>query len=158
MRACDNVLGLPLIVNHKTVDPTDPTTPNVLQLETAMGAAISVFEGAELLCVPRTRFAPVKTASDLLVLRSDAFELSSESRVQLVAERRGRIPLVSLDERYFKRLSDFEARFPYGAPSLVDCDRLSVQGDVIFGPNVVCRGSVSIEGPCRIPGGTTLSG
>ena len=62
------MLELPLIVNRKTVDPRDPDSTPVLQLESAMGAAISSFEGAELLLVPRTRFAPVKTTDDLLVL------------------------------------------------------------------------------------------
>src|SRR5450759_2558928 len=33
---------LPLIVNRKTVDPTDPSSTPVIQLETAMGAAIAV--------------------------------------------------------------------------------------------------------------------
>ena len=35
----------PLIVNHKTVDPTDPESPPVLQLENAMGAAIGAIDG-----------------------------------------------------------------------------------------------------------------
>ncbi len=48
----------------------------MIQLESAMGAAIGAFEGAELLLVPRTRFAPVKTTDDLLVLRSDVYTLS----------------------------------------------------------------------------------
>ncbi len=64
----DGVLELPLIVNRKTVDPRDPESPDVIQLETAMGAAIGSFSGAALLCVPRTRFVPVKTTDDLLVL------------------------------------------------------------------------------------------
>src|SRR5262249_11161104 len=60
MRERANVLGLPMIRNEKTVDPTDKSTPPVYQLETAMGAAIQVFEGARALAVPRSRFAPVK--------------------------------------------------------------------------------------------------
>ena len=49
----DGVLGLPMIVNKKTVDPGDKSTPEVFQLETAMGAAVGVFEGARTLVVPR---------------------------------------------------------------------------------------------------------
>ena len=49
----DGVLGLPMIVNKKTVDPGDKSTPEVFQLETAMGAAVGVFEGARTLIVPR---------------------------------------------------------------------------------------------------------
>ena len=73
--ARDGVLGLPMIVNRKTVDPADKGSTPVIQLESAMGAAIAVFDGARPLRVPRTRFLPVKTTSDLLVLRSDAYEL-----------------------------------------------------------------------------------
>ena len=62
----EGVLGLPLIVNRKTVDPGDKSTPEVFQLETAMGAAIGVFEGARPLRVPRSRFSPVKSTEDLL--------------------------------------------------------------------------------------------
>jgi len=52
------VFELPLIVNHKTVDPRDSSSTEVLQLESAMGAAISSFADAQILRVPRTRFAP----------------------------------------------------------------------------------------------------
>ena len=41
-----------------------------------MGAAIECFAGAEAICVPRDRFAPVKTTNDLLRLWSDAYEVS----------------------------------------------------------------------------------
>src|SRR6202035_2546361 len=74
----DGVLELALIVNRKTVDPRDPQSPPVLQLESAMGAAIGSFPGAGLLLVPRTRFVPVKTTDDLLVLRSDVYQLNGE--------------------------------------------------------------------------------
>src|SRR5690606_26731533 len=67
------VLGLPLIRNEKPVDPTNLKSYRVYQLETAMGSAIAVFPGAQAVCVPRTRFLPIKKNNDLLVLWSDAY-------------------------------------------------------------------------------------
>jgi UTP--glucose-1-phosphate uridylyltransferase len=157
----DGVLGLPMIVNRKTVDPTDKGSPEVIQLETAMGAAIDVFDGARALRVPRTRFAPVKTTNDLLALRSDAYVLTADARVE-PAEGRDGPPLVELDDEHYKLLPDFEARFPAGAPSLVACERLEVEGDVLFGAGVVVRGAVTVEhsgdGQLRIEDGTVLEG
>ena len=157
----DGVLGLPMIVNRKTVDPTDASSPEVIQLETAMGAAIDVFDGARALRVPRRRFAPVKTTSDLLALRSDAYVLAGDARVEPAGRRDGP-PVVDLDDEHYKLLADFEARFPAGPPSLVACERLAVDGDVLFGANVVIRGAVSIEhsgdGQLRIEDGTVLEG
>src|SRR3954463_15413433 len=49
MQRREGVLRLPMIVNRKTVDPRDPGSPGVVQLETAMGAAIAVFRGAAAL-------------------------------------------------------------------------------------------------------------
>jgi UTP--glucose-1-phosphate uridylyltransferase len=141
----DGVLGLPMIVNRKTVDPGDDSTPEVFQLETAMGAAVGVFEGARVLDVPRRRFAPVKTTSDLLVLRSDAYVLTDAADVEPAPERDGDLPLVDLDSRHFKLLRDFDARFPAGPPSLVACDSLTVEGDVRFGRDVVARGAVKLR-------------
>ncbi|HZC28945.1 MAG TPA: UTP--glucose-1-phosphate uridylyltransferase, partial [Gaiellaceae bacterium] len=140
----DGVLGLPMIVNRKTVDPSDKSSPEVIQLETAMGAAIDVFDGARAIRVPRRRFAPVKTTSDLLALRSDAYVLTDDFRVE-PAEGRDRPPVVDLDDDHFKLLRDFEERFPSGAPSLVGCERLTVEGDVEFGADVVVRGAVTVE-------------
>ncbi|HVE68378.1 MAG TPA: UTP--glucose-1-phosphate uridylyltransferase [Solirubrobacteraceae bacterium] len=145
LEARDNVLGLPMIVNRKTVDPADSASPAVFQLETAMGSAISVFEGARALRVPRERFAPVKTTNDLLALRSDSYELTPDARIVPVPGRDGGAPLVDLDPAHYKLLDDFEARFPAGPPSLVDCERLVVRGDVTFGAGVVIRGDVTVE-------------
>jgi UTP--glucose-1-phosphate uridylyltransferase len=152
------VLGLPMIVNRKTVDPTDPSSPQVIQLETAMGAAIDVFERAAALHVPRSRFVPVKTTNELLAVRSDAYELAGDWTVRLAASRDGRPPLVELDAGHFKLLRDFEARFAAGPPSLAECERLTVEGDVSFGREVVVRGSVTVEGPARIEDGAVLQG
>ena len=152
----DGVLGLPMIVNKKTVDPRDGSSPEVLQLETAMGAAIGVFDGAAAIHVPRARFAPVKTTSHLLVVRSDAYELADDWTVRL-APGRDDAPIVELSDD-FKLLPDFEAHFPSGPPSLIDDERLEVEGDVRFGRHVRVRGRVHVEGPAEIPDGTVLEG
>jgi UTP--glucose-1-phosphate uridylyltransferase len=141
----DGFLGLPMIANRKTVDPSDSSSPEVIQVETAMGAAIGVFDGARAVRVPRRRFAPVKTTNDLLAVRSDAYVLTEEAHVELAPERHDAPPVIDLDSRFYKLLPGFEARFPAGAPSLRACDRLTVVGDVVFGREVAVRGSVTIE-------------
>ena len=148
--------ALPLIVNRKTVDPSDPTSTPVIQLETAMGAAIGSIEGARAVQVPRTRFAPVKTTDDLLVVRSDAYELLPSGEMR--ASFDGPPPVVALDKALFRLLPDFEARFPGGAPSLRRCRRFTVEGDVVFGAGVVVEGDVTVTGPSRVDDGTVLRG
>jgi UTP--glucose-1-phosphate uridylyltransferase len=150
MRERDGVLGLPLIRNEKTVDPTDPQSTPVYQLESAMGAAIATFDGSQAIEVDRSRFAPVKTTDDLLVLRSDAYEVDDQARVQLVAERAGHVPMVSLDPTFYRMLPEFDARFADGPPSLRECDRFTVEGDVRFGADVVVRGEVVVRAPSRV--------
>jgi len=154
------VLELPLIVNRKTVDPRDSDSPAVVQLESAMGAAIGSFKGAQLLLVRRTRFAPVKTTDDLLVLRSDVYMLSKDMVVAPVPERADNLPYVELDPRFYKLLDDFERRFSEGPPSLREAERLIVHGDVTFGRGVRVRGAVEVEAPepMRIDAGATLEG
>jgi UTP--glucose-1-phosphate uridylyltransferase len=152
------VLELPLIVNRKTVDPRDGDSPAVLQLESAMGAAIASFRGARLLCVPRTRFVPVKTTDDLLVLRSDVYVVSEDLLVEPVPQRGGSLPFVELDKRFYRLIDEFERRFPDGPPSLRDAERLVVHGDVSFGAGVVVRGAVELDAqePMQIASGTVL--
>jgi UTP--glucose-1-phosphate uridylyltransferase len=161
LRAGGGVLALPMIVNRKTVDPRDGDSTPVVQLETAMGAAIGVFEGAQALRVPRRRFAPVKTTNDLLGLRSDAYVVDDAWEVTL-APSRSQPPVVDLDPAWFKRVGDFEARFAAGAPSLVECSSLDVVGDVAFGADVVVRGRVRVENggdeQLRVEDGAVLEG
>jgi UTP--glucose-1-phosphate uridylyltransferase len=146
---------LPLIVNRKTVDPTDPATPAVLQLETAMGAAIGALDGARAVLVPRARFAPVKTTDDLLVVRSDAYTLNGDGR--LAPAFAGPPPVVALDPDHYKLLPDLERRFPHGPPSLRAARSLTVHGDVAFGADVTVTGEVELCGPARVPDGARLS-
>ena len=83
MKANDGVLPLPVMKNGKTVDPRDKASTKVLQLETAMGAAIECFEGATAIVIPRSRFAPVKTTNDMLALMSDAYMVTKDFRMIL---------------------------------------------------------------------------
>ena len=155
------VLDLPMIVNRKTVDPSDPDSTEVIQLESAMGAAIALFDGAQAIRVPRSRFAPVKATSDLLGVRSDAYVLTLESHVVLAPERNGIPPVIELDSAHYKLLDDFEDRFPGGAPSLVGCDSLTVKGDVLFGSNIKVLGDLTVDsggvGKAAVSDGTLLS-
>jgi UTP--glucose-1-phosphate uridylyltransferase len=158
----DGVLGLPMIRNRKTVDPADSSSPAVYQLETAMGAALGVFEGSRAVLVPRSRFTPVKTTNDLLGLRSDAYVVDEHRQVVVSPERTRGPLLVDLDPDSYKLLPAFEERFAQGPPSLVECDRFTVRGDVEFGRDVVARGRVEIdragEGRTRIEDGAVLEG
>ena len=108
------ILGLPLIRNVKRLDPADRSTPEVIQIETAMGAAIEIFEGARTIEVGRDRFIPVKTTNDLLVLRSDVYDLGQDFGLDQAAD----VPFVELDPDFYKLVGDFDQRFPEGAPSL----------------------------------------
>jgi UTP--glucose-1-phosphate uridylyltransferase len=157
LRERKSVLGLPLIKNEKTVDPADSSSPKVIQIETAMGAAIEVFEGATAIGVGRERFLPVKTTSDLLVLRSDAYELEDDGRLTKVADQ---APVVDLDSDYYKIIGDFDHRFPAGAPSLREAAYLEINGDWTFEAGVRVVGEVTLEdrgSPQLIAAGSTLS-
>ncbi len=139
----NNVLGLPMIRNSKTVDPRDPASTPVYQLETAMGSAIGVFPGSGAVRVSRSRFAPIKTTNDLLAVRSDAYVLTDDYRVVLDPSRE-RPPFIQLDSAYYKLIDAMEARFPKGAPSLIRCRSLAVEGDIRFGRDVVMEGDVHL--------------
>lgn len=137
-------IPLPVMKNAKTVDPRDKKSTPVLQLETAMGAAISCFEGAVAVVIPRERFAPVKTTNDLLALRSDAYTLTPDFRIMLDEKRHGVPPNIKLDGKY-KFVDAMEKLIPHGAPSLVACKSLEIVGDVVLEKGVVFRGSVVVS-------------
>jgi UDP-N-acetylglucosamine pyrophosphorylase len=141
----DGIMLLPMIVNPKQVDGIP-----VLQIETAMGSAISIFNGARALVVPRTRFAPVKKTTDLVAIWSDAYELNDQYKIILKRSRK-EPPAVNLDDRFYNNIEQLTERFR-GVPSLYNCNSLTVIGDVTFGEDVICRGDVTIraENPATI--------
>jgi UTP--glucose-1-phosphate uridylyltransferase len=100
----------------------------------------------------------VKTTSELLGLWSDVHELTDDFRV-VVSPRRRLGPLfVDLDQKFFRRVPDLEERFPKGPPSLLECSRFVVAGDVRFAGTATVRGDVRIDGPITVPDGAVLAG
>lgn len=141
LSANGGVLPLPVIRNVKTVDPRDAATPQVYQLETAMGAAIQCFPGARAVCVPRSRFFPVKTCSDLLLLRSDAVEITDAGLMQLAPECNGVAPIVQLDSKLYKLVDSLDA---LGVPSLKHVSKLIVAGPHHFADGEPLCGEVTV--------------
>ena len=140
LAADSGVLPLPMIRNYKTVDPRDKKSPAVIQLESAMGAAIECFAGSAAIEVPRTRFAPVKTTGDLLALRSDAYRILENGQVRLHASRHGEPPIIHLSDAY-KLVDSLEN---LGVPGLLGCRSLRVTGPLRFAPGVVLEGDMEI--------------
>lgn len=138
------IVKLPLVRNRKHLDPRDDSTPEVYQIETAMGAAVGLFAGAEAVAVPIARYAPVKKTVDLLVIRSDRFRLS-DRYILTRAEGATEHTTVRLDERFYGKYDDLERHFPEGPPSLRDCEELTVEGDVRFGRAVAARGRARVR-------------
>lgn len=139
--------ALPLIVNRKEVRGV-----SVVQLESAMGAAIGAFERSAGILVPRTRFAPVKTTDDLLVRRSDVYRTGGAAPLVPNPDRPPELgpPLVCLDPRFYGSVPDLDLRIP-DPPSLLRAERLEVVGDVRFGRGVVVTGEARVENTAAHP-------
>ena len=144
-------IPLPIIKNAKTVDPRDKNSPKVFQLETAMGAAIECFDRAGAIVVPRSRFAPVKTTSDLMALRSDAYEVTDDWRLVLSHACQGIPPTIDLDADHYKMVDQLDAALAGGVPSLAQCRELTVRGRVHFSAQNAFAGRVSLLNKSAIP-------
>lgn len=141
LTANGGVLPLPVICNTKTVDPRDGESTKVYQLETAMGAAIQCFPGARAVNVPRSRFFPVKTSGDLLLLRSDAVEINEAGLMSLAPECAGVAPIVQLDGKLYKLVDSLDS---LGVPSLKNVKKLVVSKAHTFAPGEPLSGEVTI--------------
>merc|ERR1719329_1201087 len=108
-------------------------SPQKFQLETAMGAVA--------ILIPRTRFAPVKKCDDLIALRSDAYILTEDFRIELAADRKGVPPTIKLDDAY-KFVDAMDTLIPNGVPSLVGCNSMKIEGKIEFEKGVVIKGDV----------------
>lgn len=148
-----DALKMEIIPNPKEVNGI-----KVLQLETAAGAAIRFFDHAIGINVPRSRFLPVKTSSDLLLVQSDLYTLVDGSVIRNKNRENPENPSIDLGPE-FKKVGDFLKRFK-SIPSIVELDNLKVSGDVCFGSNIVLKGKVNITAQpgtkLEIPDGAIL--
>ena len=136
-----NILPLPLIRNAKTLDPKNPDSEPVYQLETAMGTAINLFDNHAAIEIPKSRFIPVKNTADLLKIMSDAYQLDENFNLSATTDND---LTITLDQDYYKNYEDFIERFK-DIPSLKNCTYLEVKGDVNFGENLRLTGKIIIS-------------
>ncbi|KAK7045791.1 UTP-glucose-1-phosphate uridylyltransferase [Paramarasmius palmivorus] len=131
-------MELEIIVNPKVTDDGQA----VVQLETAAGAAIKHFKNAHGINVPRSRFLPVKSCSDLLLIKSDIYSLQHGQLVINEQRMFETTPVIKLGD-HFKKIQQFQKRFKK-IPKILELDHLTVTGDVYFGRNVTLRGTVIV--------------
>ncbi|KAK5724173.1 UTP-glucose-1-phosphate uridylyltransferase [Elasticomyces elasticus] len=155
----NNELLMEIIPNGKSIpaDKKGETDVSVVQLETAVGAAIKHFKNAHGVNVPRRRFLPVKTCSDLMLVKSDLYTLK-HGQLMIDPSRFGPAPLIKLGSD-FKKVSQFQSRIP-SIPKILELDHLTITGAVNLGRGVVLKGTVIIvasEGnTIDIPPGSVL--
>jgi UTP--glucose-1-phosphate uridylyltransferase len=129
-------MELEIIINPKTNEDGQ----SVIQLETAAGAAIKHFKNGHGINVPRSRFLPVKSCSDLLLIKSDIYSLQHGQLVLNESRMFETTPVIKLGD-HFKKIQQFQKRFKK-IPKIIELDHLTVTGDVNFGRNVTLRGTV----------------
>ena len=124
-----------VIYNKKNVDGKD-----VVQLEMAMGSAISNFKKSICINVPRNRFFPIKKCSDILLLMSNLVTINNG----IIECSKDKLPLIDLDERYYKNYNEFILKFPNGIPNIKDLNSLKVRGNIVFKGNITLKDDVEI--------------
>ncbi len=157
-----NKIYLPLILKPGKLDPRDDLSPDIFQVETAMGAAISIFDGASAVKVSKERFMPVKGHNDLLAIWSDCYIVKENKGLSPNPVRDSMVAIsISLDPEFYRKIDMFFDRFKDGPPSLVQCESLTVKGNIFFEKDVKIIGKVHIENtkdtPAIIPKGTVVN-
>jgi len=135
----DKTLDMDVIINNKTLD----NGHNIIQLETAVGAAMKCFDASIGINVPRRRFLPVKKTSDLLLVMSNLYRIRSGMLEMSPLRMFPSTPHVKLGDNHFAKVKDFLKRFET-IPDILELDHLTVSGDVTFGRGVSIRGTVII--------------
>ena len=52
---------------------------------------------------------------------------------------------IKLDPKFYGKIDWFDDRFKQGVPSLVDCESLTIEGDVFFEKDVIIKGNVALK-------------
>lgn len=149
-----NSINMPVIFNTKHICNTD-----VIQIETAMGAAIQSFDAPGLIEVHRHRFAPVKKLSDLFLLQSDMYIMNNDCQLSVNPARPAHLSTLPKVEfrNGFPENNDLACSFADPASvSLLACESLTVEGNVYLEKDLSINGKVSLEydgeGKLRITG------
>jgi len=132
-------LHMEIIVNQKQL----PNGDKIIQLESAIGDAIKCFNRSIGINVPRSRFLPVKTCSDLFLIMSNLYTMTSNGTLAMTTQREFAVTPYVLLGNHFKNVAEFLARFA-NIPDVLELDHLTVAGDVTFGKNVVLKGTVIV--------------
>jgi len=130
------ILDLPIIINEKNINPSDLTSEKIVQLESAMGSAISLFQNAKTILVPSERFIPVKNTSNLLYLLSDLVQMDQEYYLHPIKNI-----VIDLKNPNYKMLDNFNERFKV-IPSLINCESLTINNDIYFDEFRILSGKV----------------
>jgi UTP--glucose-1-phosphate uridylyltransferase len=140
------ILELEVIINEKSIEISGESdgqsSKKIIQLETAAGAAIKHFERAQGIIVPRSRFLPVKSCSDLFLVQSDLYSVTHGSLIMNPKRQFTSTPLIKLGD-HFKKVNGYISRFA-SPPHILELDHLTVSGDVSFGKDVTLKGTVII--------------
>lgn len=137
----NNELEMEIIPNKKVISVGKGESDlSIIQLETAVGAAIRHFKNAHGVNVPRRRFLPVKTCSDLMLVKSDLYSMK-HGQLMIDHSRFGPAPLIKLGS-HFKKVSDFQKRIT-SIPHIIELDHLTVIGNVNFGRKISLKGLFS---------------
>lgn len=138
-------LKLPVIINRKTVDPRDEKSEKVIQLETAMGSAIEIFNDATAICVDRDRFVPVKKTNDLMKIQSDLYELDKNYNLISKNVDVATKLIVNLDDQYYKKVDDYHASFDKAKIRLLNCKKLTIIGKFELEGEIEFKGEVVLK-------------
>jgi len=138
MKNTNGILNIPIIINKKNINPLDSNSEEIIQLESAMGSAISLFKNAKTILVPSERFIPVKNTSNLLYLRSDLVSLDKNYRLKPLKNIK-----IELNPMFYKNISDFENRIKV-VPSLINATFVKINSEVIFDKPIEISGSYEV--------------
>jgi len=136
----DFLNSIDIIVNNKKFKDGR----ECIQLEYSIGALIKYFTKVDKFVVSRSRFIPVKTNSDLLLIKSNIYDLDEN---HCIVQKNNKVPIIKLDSCY-NNMYCFEECFQ-NIPNIDDLDELIVYSDVRFGHNVKLCGKV-ILGNCMV--------
>ena len=138
--------------------PPTPDQPEVVQLETAMGAAIAVFDGAargaRAAAPLRARGRPAAICSWCARTRT-SWRTTGRSSSRRSARA---APLVKLGSNEFKMLRDFDERFPRARRRCAPASSWRSRATCASGPGSWCAGACGWRARPTIPDGAVLEG